>query len=113
VGTLLALTYNNTHHASSILQRNKDALESILKSNHPDVAAAVRSEAEARAKYAELQQRLDKLEAIFSPEALASPSPDLQQLSQQLRKKEEEVRCLRLELKASLEVRHIFQYCRY
>lgn len=107
MGILLALVCNNTHHATSILQRNKDALESTLKSNHPDVAAAVRSEAEARAKCAELQQRLDKLEAIYGSEALASSSPDFQQLSQQLRKKEEEIRRLRLELKASLEVRHI------
>jgi hypothetical protein len=101
------LAYNNTHFASSILQRNKDALEFTLKSNHPDVASAIRSEAEARAKCAELQQRLDKLEAIYGLEALTSSSPDFQQLSQQLGEKEEEIRCLRLELKASLEVRHI------
>jgi hypothetical protein len=93
---------------NSILQRNKDAFEATLKSistTNPDAAAAARREAEERAKSMELQQRLHRFEAIYGTDAISSASPELQQLSEQLQKKEEELRRVRLELKASLEVR--------
>ena len=52
----------------------------------------------------ELQQKLDRFEAVFGPEALSSSSPEIQRLSEQLEKKETELKRVRLELKASLEV---------
>lgn len=90
-----------------MLQRTKDALESSIKAiskTNPEVAAAVQAEAEARAKYQELQERLDKMEVIYGSAAISSSSADVQQLGEQLQKKEEELRCAKLELKASLEV---------
>jgi hypothetical protein len=91
----------------SILQRNKDALEATLKSvskSSPDAAAAAKSEADMKMKFAEMQQRLEKLSAIYGESAISSGSADLKVLSEQLTKKEEELRSTRLELKASMEV---------
>jgi E3 ubiquitin-protein ligase BRE1 len=90
-----------------MLQRSKDALENSIKAiskTNPDVATAVQSVAEARAKCQELQERLDKMEAIYGSAAIASFSPDVRQLGEQLQQKEEELRRAKLELKASLEV---------
>ncbi|PVG02505.1 hypothetical protein CPB86DRAFT_697268 [Serendipita vermifera] len=89
-----------------ILQRSKEALEATLKSiskSSPDAAAAAKSEADMRVKAAEMQQRLEKLEAVYGEAAISSGSADLKLLSDQLAKKEDELRSTRLELKASME----------
>ncbi|KAG8803279.1 hypothetical protein FRC16_006286 [Serendipita sp. 398] len=89
-----------------MLQRSKDALESTLQQiskENPDIASTILSEAEAREASMKLQARLDKLEAIYGAAALAGSTPEIQQLSEQLQLKEEELQKLRMELKASLE----------
>lgn len=73
------------------------------------MATAARGEAEERAKATELQQRLDRFETIYGAEAIKSASLEVQQLCEQLQRKEEELRRVQLELKASLEVRAFCQ----
>jgi E3 ubiquitin-protein ligase BRE1 len=90
-----------------MLERQKNALETTLtklQPDHPDIARALQSEAEAREKCTEAQEQLHKYEAIYGSTALVSAGPDVQGLTEQLRAKDEELRKTRLELKALQEV---------
>lgn len=89
-----------------MLQRANNSLNATLKAlgqGNPDVENFIQVATEAKEQAEALRTRLEKFEALYGPDAIASSSVDLQQLSEQLRCKEEELRKLRLELKASLE----------
>jgi len=95
------------HGLYSLLERQKSTLEATLtklQPDHPDVARALQSEAEAREKCEEAREQLRKYEAAYGPAALASAGPDVQALTGQLCSKDEELRKTRLELKALQEV---------
>ena len=91
-----------------MLQRANTSLNATLKSlgqGNKDAESCIQAAAEAKEQAEALRARLDKFEAVYGPDAVASSSVDLQQLNEQLQRKEDEIRKLRLELQASLEVR--------
>jgi len=95
------------HSPYSLLERQRTTLEATLTKlhlDHPDIARALQSEAEAREKCSEAQEQLHKYEAIYGSAALISAGPDAHALTEQLRFKDEELRKTRLELKALQEV---------
>jgi chromosome segregation ATPase len=95
------------HGLYSLLERQRSTLEATLTKlqlDHPDIARALQSEAEAWEKCAEAREQLCKYEAIYGSAALASAGPEVQTLTEQLRSKDEELRKTRLELKALQEV---------
>ena len=89
------------------MERQRTTLEATLTKlhlDHPDIARALQSEAEAREKCSEAREQLHKYEAIYGSAALVSAGPDVHALTEQLRFKDEELRKTRLELKALQEV---------
>ena len=95
------------HGFYSLLERQRSTLGATLTKlqlDHPDIARALQSEAEALEKCAEAREQLRKYDAIYGPAALASAGPDVQALTEQLHFKDEELRKTRLELKALQEV---------
>lgn len=95
------------HSLYSLLERQRSTLEATLTKlhlDHPDIARALQSEAEAREKCSEAREQLRKYEATYGSAALVNAGPDVQALAEQLRFKDEELRKTRLELKALQEV---------
>jgi E3 ubiquitin-protein ligase BRE1 len=73
------------------------ALEEVLSKlnqDHPDVAQHVQSEAEALQKLAETTKQLTKYQTVYGE--LSSTRPDVSQMANELRRKEDELRRLRL-----------------
>ena len=90
-----------------MLERQKSTLEvtlTKLQPDHPDIARALQSEAEAREKCEEAREQLRRYEALYGSAALASAGADIQTLAEQLRSKDDELRKTRLELKSLQEV---------
>ena len=89
------------------MERQRSTLEATLTKlhlEHPDLARAIQSEAEAREKCSEAREQLHKYEAIYGSAALVNAGPDVHALTEQLRFKDDELRKTRLELKALQEV---------
>lgn len=73
---------------------------STLSNDYPDIAQHIQAEAEARQKLIETTKRLESYQNVYG-ESSSLPA-DVQALSAQLRKKEQELEKMRLE-----DTRHI------
>lgn len=67
---------------------------SKVNQDHPDVAQHIQSEAEALRKLAQTTKELKKYQTVYGE--LSSSQPDLFQMTNQLQRKEDEIRRLRL-----------------
>jgi hypothetical protein len=90
-------TCRKTHAGHSAAEARVAALEQSIgdsEGGNPDASKHIAAEAEVRQQLAEATRKLERLQSLYGDSSDASP--DMQQLLEQLRKKEEESEKLRL-----------------
>lgn len=83
------------------------ALEATLTAHNPDQPDAqqyMQAEADARQRLAEAQSRLERLETVFGPTAIASSTPDIREMVRLLQDKEQQLQRVELRRKQEAEV---------